>query len=52
MAGKFKAVYGKLFNMERVFEARWMIGYLRFGFILFGICAIIFAVFNITGPIK
>jgi hypothetical protein len=52
MAGKFKAVYGKLFNMERVFEAKWMIGYLRFGFILFGICAIIFAVFNITGPIK
>ena len=52
MAGKFRAVYGKLFNIERVFEAKWLISYLRFGFILFGICAIIFAVFNITGPIE
>jgi hypothetical protein len=52
MAGKFKAVYGKLFNIDRVFEANWMLGYLRFGFVLFGVCAIGFAVFNIIGPIK
>jgi hypothetical protein len=52
MIRKFKAVYGRLFRIERVFESKLIKGYLRFLFILFGVCAIGFAVFNITGPIK
>ena len=52
MAQKFKAVYGRIFKIERVFDSRLIKGYLRFLFVLFGICGAIFAVFNITGPIK
>jgi hypothetical protein len=51
MIHKFKSVYGRLFKIERVFDSRIVIGYLRFLFILFGVCAIGFAVFNITGPV-
>jgi hypothetical protein len=52
MAQKLKAVYGRIFKIERVFDSRLIRGYLRFLFVLFGVCAIGFAVFNITGPIK
>jgi hypothetical protein len=52
MAQKFKDVYGRIFKIERAFDSRLVKGYLRFLFVLFGVCATIFAVFNITGPIK
>jgi hypothetical protein len=52
MAEKFKAVYGRIFKIESVFDSRLIKGYLRFLFCLFGVCAIIFAVFNLTGPIE
>ena len=47
----FKTVYGRLFNIERIFESKFMLGYFRLGFYIFGIASIIFAVFNITEPI-
>jgi hypothetical protein len=52
MADKFKNVYGKFFHVEKVFETKWMRWYLEFAFIVFGIGALIFAIFNITVSIN
>ena len=49
---KFKNVYGKGFNIEKVFDSKLFNWYLEFGFVLFGICAFIFAFFSIFGPIN
>ena len=39
-----------LINNEGVFEAKWLTGYLRFGFILYRYLCNYLCVFNITGP--
>ena len=52
MVDQFKSVYGRLFKIGHVFDSKIVGGYLRFLFILYGVCAIGFAVFNITGPIE
>ena len=51
MGDQFRSVYGRLFKIGRVFDSKIVGRYLRFLFILYGVCAIGFAVFNTTGPI-
>ena len=52
MAEKLKNVYGRLFNIKRVFETKWMDWYLELAFTVFGIGALVFASFSILGPIN
>lgn len=52
MAEKFKDVYGRFFNIQEVFESKWMLWYLELAFFVFGLGALIFTIFNITGPIN
>ncbi len=52
MAGKFNDVYGKALNIQGLFESKGIRWYLEMLFIVLGVGALIFAVFNITGPIN
>ncbi len=52
MVVKFKNAYGKTEGMKKFFDSRLINLYLEFGFLLFGVCAFIFAFFRIFGPIN
>lgn len=52
MKAAFMKTYGKWFGMESIFNGKLFWGFLRFGFVVFGIGALIFAIFNITGPLN
>lgn len=52
MAEKFKNVYGKLFNIQEIFETKWVMWYLELAFVVLGVGALVFALFNVTGPIN
>ncbi len=48
---KFIQVYGNFFNSKKVFTSKFFNDYLEVGFVVFGICALIFAFFNIVRSI-